>query len=136
VTLRISESAARRMGLGGGKLKSKYGVDVSDAGKQARTFNGRTFDSQAECRYCAMLEQRKRVGDIEEYYCQVPVPLKVNGVTVCKMIFDFELLHHDQTKELIDVKGMVTAVFSLKLRLLKALHPGLRVSIIPSKEIR
>jgi hypothetical protein len=123
------------MGLGGEK-RSKYGVDQSDAGKLARTYNGRVYDSQAECRYAGLLDQRKRVGDIEDYWPQVPVPLKVNGVTVCKMIFDFEILHHDQTKELVDVKGVVTAVFSLKLRLLKALYPGLRVTVIPAKEVR
>jgi hypothetical protein len=133
--LRISTSAARRMGLTG-EQRSKFHVDQSEAGKLARTYNGRVYDSQAECRYAGMLDQRKRVGDIESWWPQVPVPLKVNGITVCKMIFDFEILHHDQTKELIDVKGVVTAVFSLKLRLLKALHPELRVTVVPSKEVR
>ena len=132
--IRLSEKDGRRL-IGSGK-KSKFNVDTSEAGKEARTFNGRTFDSQAECRYAAMLEQRKRVGDIRQYWCQQEIPLTINGVRVAKMVCDFKLLHQDDSLEYCEVKGFETAVYRLKLKILRALYPAIKFTVIPAKDVR
>jgi len=124
------------MGLGG-KKRSKFNVDLSESGKEARTYNGVEYHSAAEMRYAQMLDQRKRVGDIRDWWGQQALPLKVNGVTVCKMVCDFKILHQGGDEaEFVEIKGYVSAVFKMKLKLLKALHPSIRYTVIPAKEIR
>ncbi len=133
--IRISESAARRIGIGGGR--SKFNVDTTDAGKLARTYNGVEYHSGAEMRYAQMLDQRKRVGDIQDWWGQQSIPLRVNGITVCRMVCDFKILHHGGDEiEFVEIKGCETAVFRLKLKLLRAIHPKIRYTVIPAKDIR
>jgi hypothetical protein len=133
VTTRLSASEAAAL-IGG--RRSKYGVDRSEAGKSARTYGGRIFDSVAEMRYCQLLDIRKLAGDIQDFWCQQDIPLVVNGIRVAKLIADFKILHLDNTIEFCDVKGFATPAFRLKLKLLKACHPNLRFTVVPAKEIR
>jgi hypothetical protein len=109
---------------------------LSDAGKLARTYNGRAYDSLAEMRFAQQLDQRLRARDIADWTAQVPVLAVVNGVNICKLVFDFEVIRVDATREMIDVKGFSTAEFKLKLKLVKALYPSMLVTIVPAKDVR
>ena len=133
--IQISAAEAKRWGIVPAG-RSKFNIDLSEAGKAARTYDGRIYDSQPEMRYAQQLDQRVRVRDIESWTPQVTIPLKVNGITVCRMICDFRVVHVDGAEELIEIKGAVTAVFRLKLRLLKALMPELKYTVIAAKDVR
>ena len=116
--------------------RSKFNVDRSEVGKLARTYGDRVYDSQAEARYAQELDQRKRVRDIAGWWPQQPIPLSVNGVKIGKMVCDFKLLHVDETLEYVEVKGMETAVYRLKLKILRALYPELKFTVIRAKDVR
>ena len=81
--------------------------------------DGILFHSQKEAsRYgdLKILQKAKKISDLK---LQVKYPLEVNGQKVCTYIADFEYVERG-TKVVEDVKGMKTALYSLKKKLLKA----------------
>lgn len=79
----------------------------------------RTYASKAEARYADALETRKRLGDVLFWLEQVPLRLP-GGV---KYVVDFVEFHADGTCHFVDVKGMVTPMFTLKKKQVEALYP-------------
>lgn len=65
-----------------------------------------------------------------DWFGQWPIPLVVNGVLVCKMIADFLVVYADGREEFVEVKGMQTPVYRLKVKLLKALFPRIQYRIV------
>ncbi len=86
------------------------------------TYNGIKFDSQGERDRYKVLELREKAGDIFGLECQVKYPIVINGVKVCNYIADFTYL--DQEGKLIveDFKGVITGLFTLKKKLMKAVN--------------
>lgn len=60
-------------------------------------------------------------GAISGLRLQVRFPLRVNGVTVANYLADFVYVR-DGRRVVEDVKGMRTAVYKLKCRLMQAVH--------------
>lgn len=110
--------------------RSKFNVNNSAAGKLARTYGGRCFDSLAEAKYAMELDIRKRAGHIQDWWPQVPILLTVNGVRVGKMVADFKVLHNNEQVEHVEIKGMELPVWKLKLKLMRALYPDLWYTVI------
>ncbi len=108
--------------VGCSKMRSKYGVDNSAAGKLRRTYEHVIYDSQAEMEYAAQLHMRLKAGYLHSVERQVRMPLMVNGSKVCDMVIDFRLQWPDGKTELHDVKGMVTPVWRLKAKLFEAIY--------------
>ena len=69
---------------------------------------GRTFGSQAEKRYCLVLEQLVEASVILDYVCQPRVWL---GLPECVYVPDFLVIPEDDRPYYVDVKGMETAKF-------------------------
>lgn len=67
---------------------------------------------------------------IRDWRRQVPWPLLVNGKLVCRMVVDFEVHYVDGRVEYVEVKGMQTDVYRLKLKLLRALFPEINYVIV------
>ena len=96
-------------------------------------YNGIVYDSAAEARYAASLDLRVKVGDIKEWFRQIRYPLMVNGTKICDMVIDFKIHHANRGAlevEFVEVKGCETDTYRLKLKLLKALYPNLRLTVI------
>jgi hypothetical protein len=97
------------------RMRSKYG-------NQRTKVDGRSFHSKVEAqRYCE-LRERQAKGVIQGLKCQPRFPMRVNGVDICTYIADFS---YDLGGEFVveDVKGgIITNDFSMKRKLLKALH--------------
>jgi hypothetical protein len=130
----MERELARRAASG---RRSKYGVDQSEAGRLARTYSGRVYASLAEARYAAILDLRKKVGEIKEWWAQQTIPLVVNGVVVAKMVADFKLLlTSGNAIEYVEIKGALTETYQLKRKLLRAIYPDIRYTVIPSKDVR
>lgn len=83
--------------------------------------DGRTFDSKAEARRYQELKRLQIAGAISGLRLQVRFPLRVNGVTVANYLADFVYVR-DGRRVVEDVKGMRTAVYKLKCRLMQAVH--------------
>lgn len=103
---------------------------VGKYGNQRTNYNGRSYQSKAEARYAKKLDILKGGGQIRDWRPQVPVPLVVNSMLIAKYIVDFAIINNDGTRELIEIKGMETAVWKLKYKLFKALYPDLKITVI------
>lgn len=102
-------------------------------GNTPRTYNGIEYHSQAEARYAAELDLRKRaigVDGIAGWVRQFPVPLEVNGVLVCTYIVDFVVTHLDGREELIEIKGFETPEWRIKEKLFRALYPDIKLTVV------
>jgi hypothetical protein len=108
-------------------MRSKYG-NVKTHG----------FDSKSEYARWLELQLLEKAGKIRDLKRQVKIPIKVNGCLVCTYVADFtyDVKNHDLwTPVLEDVKGVRTAIFRLKKKLLWAAH-GLFISEVNAKDLR
>ena len=97
-------------------------------------YRGVTYDSKSEAAYAKRLDYDKRCGAISHWERQKPIVLVVNGTKVCKMIADFLVHHCDGSAEYIEVKGVKTAAYNIKLKLMRALYPDLNYRIVSARE--
>jgi Protein of unknown function (DUF1064) len=103
--------------------RHKYGARPARAGER---FDGLAFASQEEARQYDLLRLRERAGEIVagSIRTQVVFSIEINGVHVCDYIADFvcrETAAPD-IDVVIDAKGVATAVYCLKKKLMKACH--------------
>jgi hypothetical protein len=97
---------------------------------QRTLLDGICFDSQAEAHYYAALKLRERAGEVEDVEMQRSYALTINGVLVCTYRADFVFWDVAmKRRRVIDVKGVVTPVFRIKQKLMKACH-GLEVEVV------
>lgn len=54
--------------------------------------------------------------------CQVPFALEINGNLICKYVCDFRYVDIDGRTVTEDAKGMRTREYTLKKKLMKAIH--------------
>lgn len=111
--------------------KSKYG-------NKRVEYMGKSFDSVGERdRYIFLLDAQRR-GLIEGLKCQVSFRLIVNDVLICRYIADFVYVqkidlgggYKFNTVDVIeDFKGMKTAVYKLKEKLMLACH-GIKIRVV------
>ncbi len=106
--------------------KNKYGV----AKKEDRTLDGVVYDSKLEMNYLKHLELLKhaekdseRIVFIQE---QVKYEIKVNNIKICTYLLDFKIIYASGRIEYVDCKGVRTAVYSLKAKLMLAVH-GIKI---------
>ena len=106
--------------------RSKYG-------NRRVSLDGYTFDSKAEGDRYVVLRERLRLGEIMDLAVHPGYRLEVAGQLICHYIADFA--YHDpetyaETVE--DVKGVRTAAYMLKRKLMKAIH-GIDVQEIKAR---
>jgi len=104
---------------------------------QKVTIDQRKFDSTAEAARYLELKDRERKGLIKLLQCQVPYTLLEKSVKrrAVKFVLDFEYTLPGPDLQTVreDVKGMVTAVFRVKAKMMAANgHP---VTIIKREDI-
>lgn len=95
------------------KKGSKYGAIKTKVGDI-------TFDSKGEAKRYQELLLLLRAGEISDLKLQVGYDLIVEGTKICKYVADFTYLeNHKRIVE--DFKGVRTAVYRLKKKLMKAI---------------
>ena len=101
--------------------RSKYGVSIVSE----RTYKGKIYMSKLEMQYAKHLDLlhkatgKDRVVFVTE---QLPFPCVVNGKKICSYILDFKVEYADGRVDYVDVKGVKTAIYNLKKKLVEALH--------------
>lgn len=87
------------------------------------------FDSKKESYRYLELKQLQKQGKISDLTLQPKFILEINGCKICNYIADFSYYVQDSRTKAIclnrvveDVKGMKTAVYRLKKKLMKACH--------------
>ena len=81
-----------------------------------------TFDSKREADRYSELRLLVRAGTIRDLELQPEFPVVVNGKKICVYRADFAYHALDGKKTTEDVKGVKTAVYRLKKRLVEAIY--------------
>lgn len=84
------------------------------------------FDSKKEAARYSELKMLQRTGYISELKVQPSYDLRVNGVKVCTYIADFAYKDQQGRDVVEDVKGLKTAMYRIKAKLMIACY-GLRI---------
>lgn len=95
----------------------------------ATVIDGLRFDSKAEARRYGELTLLARAGEIRHLKIHPQYRLEVNGEHICVYEADFSYQDSRGTLHVEDVKGVRTALFLLKKKLLKACY-GIEVEEI------
>lgn len=79
------------------------------------------YASKRESEYAAELSQLKAAGKVRAWIEQVPIRLPGGLKFVC----DFLVIKSDGSVQLVEIKGMATPAFKMKMRLLQEAQPEL-----------
>ena len=101
---------------------------MSKFGNVKTVIDGIKFDSKKEANYYNLLKLLKKSGRIEDFKIHPRfnylINYTANGRTYTKKAYyeaDFEVIYKDRT-EIVDVKGVQTAIFKQKKRIIKELY--------------
>lgn len=91
-------------------------------GNRPTEVDGIKFHSAKEARRYSELKVLSRAGLVKGLILQPRFPIIINGVKVCDYVGDFEYLDETGARVIEDVKGMKTDVYTLKSKLMRAVH--------------
>lgn len=124
------------------KKRSKYNVDTTKKGKQNRTYNGITYDSDMEMRfYRDVIHVGLQDGTIKKCERQVTYELQpkftYNGSTVLPIHYkaDFVITYADGSVIVWDVKGLADAVAKIKKKMFHYRYPDIDYRWISESKI-
>lgn len=83
-------------------------------------YNGQKFHSKKEAEHAKKLDLLIKAKKIKSYSRQHKIPISINGHHICNYIVDFVILKKDNTKELHEVKGFMTPVAKIKIKMAEA----------------
>lgn len=92
--------------------------------------DGIKFDSLAEGRRYSLLKLMQENGHISDLECHPKYDFHIDGQKICTYIADFRYFDkrtHCRTVE--DVKGVKTAAFQIKRKLMRAIN-GIEITIV------
>jgi hypothetical protein len=92
---------------------------------------GIRFDSVAEGEYYQELLQRKKYGEIKDFECHPKFILQEKPKIT--YIADFIVTELDGSQRVVDIKGVETSTFRVKLKLFQAKYPTLPIDILVKK---
>lgn len=106
------------------KQKSKYHARKTQV-------DGITFDSRKEAEYYIGLKALVKAGEIKGFarQCRFVVTEGDEETKATEYLADFIVINKDDTAEIVDVKGVETAVFKLKMKCFREKYPNLKVKL-------
>jgi len=117
-------------------VKESKGSRSSKYGARKVEYGGLTYHSRLEGKFAQELDIRKLAGEIKSWSRQIKIPLKVHGTPICSYYVDFLVRHNDGSDEFIEVKGFVTEVARLKMKMFEAIlpieYPNARYTVVKS----
>lgn len=125
MTLRITPAEAEKLGIKIPKnSKSKYN-------SRKVNVDGILFDSQAEANFYCRLKLLLRAGEIEGFCRQARFVITEgkNGEKGSEYVTDFIVFLPDGKYRIVDVKGVKTDTFKLKIKCLREKYPKLKVEL-------
>lgn len=93
-------------------------------------YKGHFYDSAAEARQAWELDVMKDNKRILDWERQVRMPIRVNGIKICDLVLDFRVYVSGRDNYFLEVKGMETAVYKLKLKLFRACYPNMALHVV------
>ena len=126
MTLRMTEAEAKKLGvkIPEQKRKSKYNA------RKVRV-DGIAFDSQAEANYYCRLKLLLRAGKIDGFCRQARFVITEgrDGEKGTEYVTDFIVFYPDGKYRIVDVKGVKTDVFRLKVKCMREKYPKLKIEL-------
>ena len=126
MTLRMTEAEAKKLGVKvpDQKKRSKYNA------RKVRV-DGIAFDSQAEANYYCRLKLLLRAGEIDGFCRQARFVITEgrNGERGTEYVTDFVVFYPDGKYRIVDVKGVKTDVFRLKVKCMREKYPKLKIEL-------
>lgn len=92
---------------------------------------GIRFDSVAEGEYYQLLLQQRKYGEIKDFECHPKFVLQEKPKIT--YIADFIVTELDGRQRVVDIKGVETSTFRVKLKLFQAKYPTLPIDILVKK---
>lgn len=123
--MRLSEKEAKALGISiPKKAKSKYN-------SRKISIDGILFDSQAEANYYCNLKILLKIGKIDGFGRQIRFVITdgKNGEKGTEYVADFVVFYPDGTYRIVDVKGVQTPVFKLKVKCFREKYPKLKIEL-------
>jgi len=117
----------------------------SKFGNKKVEFGGYKFDSLAEAKhYWWTLKPRLDAGEITHLEMQTSFQIEIKGKKICKYKADFQYFDRTATGPdgqrgalvVEDVKGMRTAIYRLKKKLVEAQFTGTKIIEVPASKYR
>lgn len=114
------------------------GINAPAAKKKANKYNskkewidGICFDSQIEADYYCQLKLLLRAGAIDGFCRQARFVITEgkNNERGTEYVTDFVIFFPDKTYRIVDVKGMETPAFKLKVKSFKEKYPKLQIEL-------
>lgn len=127
MTVRLSEKDLKKLGINvpkDNKSKNKYH-------SRKTVIDGISFDSQAEADYYCQLKLLLQAGKIDGFCRQARFIITEgrNGEKGTEYVTDFIVFLPDGKYRIIDVKGVKTEVFKLKVKCLREKYPKLKIEL-------
>lgn len=126
MTLRMTEAEAKKLGVKvpDQKKRSKYNA------RKVRV-DGIAFDSQTEANYYCRLKLLLRAGEIDGFCRQARFVVTEgrNGERGTEYVTDFVVFYPDGTYRIVDVKGVKTDAFRLKVKCMREKYPKLKIEL-------
>lgn len=85
-------------------------------------YNGREYHSKKEATRAYELDLLKRAGEITGWSPQPRFRFELHGVKICDYVGDFKVFYKDGREVIEDVKGVLTDVYKIKKKLMKAFY--------------
>lgn len=121
------------------KEAAALGIKIADSERKRKNkynskkvvVDGIKFDSQAEANYYCILKILLRKGEIDGFCRQARFIITEgkNGEKGTEYVTDFIIFYPDKTYRIVDVKGVKTDVFKLKIKSLREKYPKLTVEL-------
>lgn len=100
--------------------------------------DGITFSSKKEADYYCELKLRKQTKGIKDFSLQPKFLLQEGyrdmqtGKKIRPIYYksDFEIVHNDGSKEIVETKGFKTQVYKLKIKMFKLRYPDLKLTVL------
>lgn len=116
---------------------AKIGVQVPSTHSKSKYkshkvwVDGISFDSQAEANYYCQLKILLRTGEIHGFCRQARfvVTEGKNGNKGTEYVTDFVIFYPNGSYRIVDVKGMKTDVFKLKVKCMREKYPNLKIEL-------
>jgi hypothetical protein len=126
MTLRMTEAEAKKLGVKvpDQKKRSKYNA------RKVRV-DGIAFDSQAEANYYCRLKLLLRAGEIDGFCRQARFVVTEgrNGERGTEYVTDFVVFYPDGSYRIVDVKGVKTDAFRIKVKCMREKYPKLKIEL-------
>jgi len=110
------------------RRKNKYGAIKVQ-------YDGYKFDSKLEAARYKQLKLMEKAGQLTNLELQPKFPCEVSGKKICTYISDFRYTLKNGKEVVEDVKGVETAVFKLKKKLVEALYPDVTIEIVKNPRL-